>query len=54
MLADPALRERLVTEASVHVLRFDWDDVARRTADVYDALSTRGAKRRPVTLERTL
>ncbi len=35
LLSDPGLRERLVTEASEHVLRFDWADVAERTADVY-------------------
>ena len=27
------LRDRLVAEASEHVLRFDWADVARQTAD---------------------
>ena len=52
VLANPALRFRLVTEASAHVARFDWADVARRTNEVYDALSTRGAKRRPATLGR--
>ena len=39
VLANPALRFRLVTEASAHVARFDWADVARRTDEVYDALS---------------
>ena len=53
VLANPALRFRLVTEASAHVARFDWADVARRTGEVYDALAARGAKRRPATLERT-
>jgi glycogen(starch) synthase len=43
VLDDDALRERLVAEASVHVLRFDWDDVARRTADVYAQLGEAGA-----------
>jgi glycogen(starch) synthase len=38
LLTDDALRERLVAEASEHVLRFDWADVARQTAAVYDAL----------------
>jgi glycogen synthase len=38
VLANPAVRFRLVTEASEHVLRFDWGDVAHRTAAVYDAL----------------
>ena len=32
---DDALRDRLVAEASEHVLRFDWADVARQTAEVY-------------------
>jgi hypothetical protein len=54
VLANPALRFRLVTEASAHVARFDWADVACRTGEVYDALSTRGAKRSPATLGRTL
>jgi len=54
VLANPALRFRLVTEASAHVARFDWADVARRTDEVYGALSARGAKRRPATLGRTL
>ena len=35
LLTDTALRERLVAEASEHVLRFDWAEVARATADVY-------------------
>ncbi len=39
VLDDPALRERLVAEASVHVLRFDWNDVARQTALVYAELA---------------
>ena len=28
----------LVAEASEHVLRFDWGDIARQTADVYAQL----------------
>jgi len=43
LLTDGALRDRLVTEASEHVLRFDWGDVARRTIEVY------GGLRRPTT-----
>ena len=35
LLTDGALRERLVLEASEHVRRFDWGDVAARTATVY-------------------
>jgi glycogen(starch) synthase len=41
LLTDGALRDRLVAEASEHVLLFDWADVARQTADVYAEL--RGA-----------
>ena len=39
LLGDGALRERLVAEASEHVLRFDWVDVAERTAELYSALT---------------
>jgi glycogen synthase len=53
VLANPALRFRLVTEASAHVARFDWSDVARRTDEVYGALALRGPKRRPRALPRT-
>jgi glycogen synthase len=38
VLTDPALRNRLVTRASEHVARFDWVDVGRRTAALYDEL----------------
>jgi glycogen(starch) synthase len=36
LLVDDELRDRLVTEASEHVLRFDWDDIALRTREIYD------------------
>jgi glycogen(starch) synthase len=39
LLVDGALRERLVAEASEHVLRFDWDDIAQRTRGIYDELA---------------
>jgi glycogen(starch) synthase len=39
MLVDRPLRERLVAEASEHVLRFDWVDVAQRTKAVYEELT---------------
>jgi glycogen(starch) synthase len=39
VLSNPAVRYRLVTEASEHVLRFDWSDVARKTAAVYTAVA---------------
>jgi glycogen(starch) synthase len=38
LLIDESLRDRLVTEASEHVLRFDWDDIAARTRGIYDGL----------------
>jgi len=38
VLTDEPLRDRLVAEASEHVLRFDWADVARQTAELYGAL----------------
>jgi glycogen synthase len=36
-LADDAARERTVAAAREHVLRFDWAEVARRTAELYRA-----------------
>jgi glycogen(starch) synthase len=38
LLVDQQLRERLVTEASEHVLLFDWDDIAQRTRGIYSEL----------------
>jgi glycogen(starch) synthase len=38
LLTDSDLRGRLVAEASEHVLRFDWADVAERTAAAYTEL----------------
>ena len=35
LLTDSELRDRLVAEGSDHILRFDWADVAERTATVY-------------------
>jgi glycogen(starch) synthase len=35
MLTDDELRERLIAEASEHVLSFDWADVARQTSRLY-------------------
>jgi glycogen(starch) synthase len=35
VLSNPAVRFRLVSEAGAHVRRFDWADVAHRTAAVY-------------------
>ncbi len=39
LLTDAELRERLVAEASEHVLTFDWADVARQVAAVYRELA---------------
>jgi glycogen(starch) synthase len=36
VLTDEALRDRLVAEASDHVLTFDWMDVARQTLELYE------------------
>jgi glycogen(starch) synthase len=38
LLVDVELRDRLVIEASEHVLRFDWDDIAQRTRGIYRRL----------------
>src|SRR3954452_15361219 len=38
LLTDDALRERLVAEASEHVLRFDWAEVACETVGGYEGL----------------
>ena len=46
LLIDGELRDRLVTEASEHVLRFDWDDIAVRTRDIYDGFAQLGARER--------
>ncbi|MCW3000527.1 MAG: glycosyl transferase group 1 [Solirubrobacterales bacterium] len=35
LLVDTELRDRLVAEASEHVLSFDWSEIARQTATVY-------------------
>jgi glycogen(starch) synthase len=39
LLIDLELRDRLVMEASEHVLRFDWDDIAQRTRGIYARLA---------------
>jgi glycogen synthase len=38
LITDDDLRDRLVTEASEHVLRFDWSDVSRQTGELYGEL----------------
>jgi glycogen(starch) synthase len=45
VLGDAALRRRLVAEASEHVLHFDWQDVAARTASLYAATTPARAPR---------
>jgi glycogen(starch) synthase len=45
LLVDDALRDRLVTEASEYVLRFDWDDVAARTRAIYSSVSDMTSRR---------
>ncbi len=44
LLVDEALRDRLVTEASEHVLSFDWDDIALRTRGIYDEFGQLAAR----------
>jgi glycogen(starch) synthase len=39
LLVDDQLRDRLVAEASEHVLGFDWSDVALRTREIYRELT---------------
>jgi glycogen(starch) synthase len=46
LLIDEQLRDRLVAEASEHVLSFDWNDIAQRTAGVYRELAGRRARQR--------
>jgi glycogen(starch) synthase len=44
LLTDAELRERLVAEASEHVLRFDWNDIAQQTREVYSELTSSTAQ----------
>jgi glycogen synthase len=44
LLVDDRLRDRLVAEASEHVLSFDWDDIALRTRGIYDELARRATR----------
>ncbi|HTB50913.1 MAG TPA: glycosyltransferase family 4 protein [Solirubrobacteraceae bacterium] len=46
LLVDEQLRDRLVTEASEHVLSFDWSDVAQRTGGVYREVAGPRAEQR--------
>ncbi|HEY5342256.1 MAG TPA: glycosyltransferase family 4 protein [Solirubrobacteraceae bacterium] len=47
LLVDGKLRDRLVAEASEHVLSFDWDDIASRTRAIYGELApSRGSRER--------
>jgi glycogen synthase len=47
VLRNDAAREQLVAEAREHVLRFDWDEVARQTRGVYAAMTTGRAATEP-------
>ena len=47
VLTDSQLRDRLVAEASEHVLTFDWGDVARQVASVYEALGSSSPRAYP-------
>lgn len=40
VLTDDQLRERLIAEASEHVLTFDWLDIARQTLGIYESAVT--------------
>jgi len=44
LLTDADLRDRLVAEASEHVLTFDWADVARQVAELYGEVLTAPAR----------
>lgn len=46
LLVDDELRDRLVAEASEHVLSFDWSDVAKRTRVIYRELTGDPARQR--------
>jgi glycogen(starch) synthase len=46
LLTDDELRDRLVAEASEHVLSFDWGDVASQVASVYSEVSAPAASAR--------
>ncbi len=50
LLVDRELRDRLVAEASEHVLRFDWEDIAQRTRGIYDGLARPAGAERDVPL----
>lgn len=45
VLTDDELRDRLVAEASEHVLRFDWADIAQQTAELYALVGSGSATR---------
>jgi glycogen(starch) synthase len=45
LLTDDELRGRLVAEASEHVLRFDWGEIASETASLYEQLCLTAAGR---------
>jgi glycogen(starch) synthase len=42
VLTDDDTRVQIGAEAREHILKFDWVEVARRTAEIYEALTARG------------
>jgi glycogen(starch) synthase len=51
LLTQDDLRERLVAEASEHVLRFDWGEIAGRTTALYEQLCAPSMRRGRVVRE---
>lgn len=47
LLTDAPLRERLVREADEHIRLFDWGDIARQTASIYEDVIRAGPTTRP-------
>jgi glycogen(starch) synthase len=47
LLTDEELRDRLVAEASEHVLGFDWFDIAGQAIEVYRDVATQKQRVRP-------
>src|SRR5947209_1855009 len=46
LLTDHVLRDRLVAEASEHVLTFDWADIARQASDLYAEVTSTAPRSR--------
>jgi glycogen(starch) synthase len=54
LLTQDELRERLVAEASEHVLRFDWGEIAGRTTALYEQLCATAIRRGDAVRDRQL